>query len=166
MNKSDTDFEEQAYDFIAMAEEAEKQMTEMFKDLPDRLCRAVEKIMSNAGKTSELANAAGALNKAIAGTQRNLRRIYLTAVALMLLVPLAELTVLYFQTSSLRQENAGLRASIVGLEKMAAALEQGDSKGFELVEYPDGTLGVILPPGRQLSHTGTVGNGRGAVVVK
>jgi hypothetical protein len=91
---------------------------------------------------------------------------YYTAIALMLLVPLAELTVLYFQTRSLRQENAALHASVAGLEKMAAELMRDNPKGFELVEYPDGTLGVLLPPGRQFSHAGPVPSGRVGVVVK
>lgn len=62
-----------------------------------------------------------------AGTQRNLRRMYLMAEALMLMVPL---TVLYFQTRSLRQDNDRLRASMAGLEKMAQALRRDKPQGL------------------------------------
>lgn len=73
--------------------------------------------------------------------------------------------VMHLVGKSRMNELAELKAAI---QTEQATLDELQTKtwGLELVQYKDGTRGIILPKGIKISHTGTVANGREAVVIK
>lgn len=70
-----------------------------------------------------------------------------------------------WSTESLREERAAMKAAIHAEEAMLTEL-QSQTWGLELVSYGDGTRGILLPKGTKIDRTGTIKDGREAVVIK
>lgn len=98
-----------------------------------------------------------------------LRRTGLMQGVFLLVVALVIIGVGYFVggwvLKSRVTELAELKAAIRAEEATLAEL-QSKTWGLELVNYQDGTRGIILPRGTKVDRTGTVPDGRAAVVIK
>lgn len=88
---------------------------------------------------------------------------FLVAVALVL--GGVGFAVMNFYGKSKLQELVELKAAIQAEQSTLDEL-QSKTWGLELVQYKDGTRGIILPKGIKINHTGTVSDGRNAVVIK
>lgn len=77
-----------------------------------------------------------------------------------------------WSTSSLRDEAAELRSTIAALKRNVAEEQKtlrelsGKTWRLELVNYGDGTRGIILPRGTKVDRTGVVQDGRIGIVIK
>lgn len=70
-----------------------------------------------------------------------------------------------YLVSSQKEELADLRQQVAA-EKSTLETLQEKSWRLELVNYGDGTRGIILPRGVKVDRTGTLKDGRDAIVIK
>lgn len=75
------------------------------------------------------------------------------------------IAVIWWGTSSLRDEAAELRAAMREEEATLAAL-RSKTWSLELVSYSDGGRGIILPKGVRFERSGKIPDGRDAIVIK
>lgn len=73
--------------------------------------------------------------------------------------------VMYLVGQGRMNELAELKAAIQTEQATLAEL-QTKTWGLELVKYQDGTRGILLPKGVKVDRTGTIPDGRNAVVIK
>lgn len=140
--------EDRIYGLIAQAENIQahaiglqKEASEAFSELPRSVERAASKIRSTA--------LLGALYVIASGV----------------VVSVVAVAGLWWGTQHLRGRLVDLQREVATLE---ATAEQLTSKTWrlELVNYGDGTRGILLPKGVKVDRTGNVPDGRAAVVIK
>ena len=140
--------EDRIYGLIAQAENIQahaiglqKEALEAFSELPRSVERAASKIRSTA--------LLGALYVIASGV----------------VVSVVAVAGLWWGTQHLRGRLVDLQREVATLE---ATAEQLTSKTWrlELVNYGDGTRGILLPKGVKVDRTGNVPDGRAAVVIK
>lgn len=140
--------EDRIYGLIAQAENIQahaiglqKEASEAFSELPRSVERAASKIRSTA--------LLGALYVIASGV----------------VVSVVAVAGLWWGTQQLRGRLVDLQREVATLE---ATAEQLTSKTWrlELVNYGDGTRGILLPKGVKVDRTGNVPDGRAAVVIK
>lgn len=79
---------------------------------------------------------------------------------------------IWWGTSSLRDEAAELRSTIVTLRQYAAEERrtlqelEGKTWGLELVQYKEGNRGIVLPKGLKFERAATIENGKTALIIK
>ena len=86
-------------------------------------------------------------------------------VAIAIVIAGAGFAAMSFIAKSKATELDELRAAIRAEQSTFDEL-QGKTWGLELVKYQDGTRGIILPKGVKVDRTGTIKDGREAVVIK
>lgn len=160
------DVEEKTFDLIAMAEETEKHLIAMCGSLPDSVCATVEKVLGQSPRVEAWRETMTRTTEAAATLELRVTRVYGIALVLALLVPVTSLAIIYWETRTLRAENAALTERVQSLKAMAAELTKGNPEGFELIAYREGALGVLIPKGRRFSHAAPTEDGREALVVK
>lgn len=122
-----------------------------------------EKLQNGADKTF------AGLHLAVEQAGQKIRSTTLLGALFILAVGVVVATVavagIWWGTSSLRDEAAELRGSIRREEATLAAL-RSKTWGLELVNYDDGTRGIILPKGVKVDRTGAIPDGRTGVVLR
>jgi len=170
--------EDKIFGLIAQAEDIQKHAIALqrvaqdaVKTLPEASRSAVrdaarEFIIEGAEKASKGLLDASSEAKA---TSEALRRTGLMQGAFLLLVALVAIGAVYFAGSLLFKSRLEELAELkIQLAQARAALDELQSKtwGLELVNYGDGTRGILLPKGVKVDRTGNVPDGRAAVVIK
>lgn len=166
----DTD-EESAFDFVAMVEESEKQMRNMYAHLPDQLCAIVEKILARANRIEVLERHISILENANTKTVRaadfllvSIKKASAIAMAMVLLIPLVIGITFYVQCYRLNNYKTALEGQIRGLTAIADELKKGNPDGIEFANYGNGKKGIILPKGAQFDYCGNTADGRDSIV--
>ncbi len=170
--------EDKIFGLIAQAEDIQKHAValqraaqEAIKTLPDASRTAIrdaakEFITEGAEKASR--GLLDASNEA-RDTSAALRRTGLMQGVFLLAVALVAIGAAYvaggFLAKSRLNELAELKAQITQEQATLAEL-RSKTWGLELVNYGDGTRGVLLPKGVKVDRTGNVSDGRAAVVIK
>lgn len=170
--------EDKIFGLIAQAEDIQKHAValqraaqEAIKTLPEASRGAVrdaakEFIVQGAETASRGLLDASSEAKAAASS---LRRTWPLHGVFLLVAGVVTLGALYFAGNMLFNsrvtELAELKAAIRTEEATLAEL-RGKTWGLELVNYGDGTRGILLPKGVKVDRTGAVQDGRAAVVIK
>lgn len=160
---SDID-EESAFDFVAMVEESEKQMRNMYTRLPGQICAAIEKALASSGKIEALERASDGAVRSANNLRDNGKKVCRIALALTLIIPLVVTIYFFAQLRWLNSDKDALEKQIRGLAAMANELKENNPDGLELVRYSDGERGIILPWKAKYSRFGQISDGRDAVV--
>jgi hypothetical protein len=174
----DQKLEETAFTALAVMEEAAKVTKEIQRSAEDALTRlpeaarrtfetvARETFAETAQKASEGLLEASSEAKASASA---LRRTGLMQGVFLLAVGVVIIGALYFVAQMLFDsrvtELAELKAAIRAEEGTLAEL-RSKTWGLELVNYGDGTRGILLPKGIKIDRTGAMQDGRAAIVIK
>lgn len=175
---SQMETEDKIYGLIAHAEDAQNALRsfqataqEAVKTLPEAARGAVrdaarEFIVQGAETASRGLLDASSEAKAAASSLRRtglLQGVFLLAVALVVIGAAYAASVLLVKSRV--DELAELKAAIRAEEATLAEL-RSKTWGLELVNYGDGTRGILLPKGIKIDRTGAVQDGRAAVVIK
>ena len=170
--------EDKLYGLIAQAEDIQKHAValqrvaqEAVRGLPEATRAAVvgeaREIITRATENASTA-LLGACNEAkvsSAALRRTglMQAVFLLAVALVICG--AGVAAGNFQLKSRVSELAELKAAIRAEEATFSEL-RSKTWGLELVNYGDGTRGIVLPKGVKVERTGTVQDGRFGIVIK
>ena len=134
--------EDQVFDFMAAAEETEKQIDEMAKRLPGELRTALAEEWRKSPWLSELPKIADrvteAAERAEAATDALRLSLKISAsvvIVACLIIPFATWLLATWQVGELEREAAALRADIETLTLTADALKTATGGGVELVRY-------------------------------
>lgn len=161
----------QAEDIQAHAVKLQQAAQEAVRMLPDATREAVRgqarEIITEASKNaSEGLLRASSEAQAVGAMMRRawlLHGVFLLVVA-GVIAGVSSFAVNYLLKSRIN-ELAELKTAIVAEQRLLGEL-QGKTWGLELVNYGDGTRGIVLPRGVKVDRTGTVSDGRTAIVIK
>ncbi len=157
--------EDAAFDCVAMVEESEKLMRNMYASLPRQLCAAVEAAIGRTGKIEALEQANRSALQAANRFSATVKKASKITVALALLIPAVITILFYAHLRSLTNDKGALERRIAGLTAMAESLKTNNPDGIELESYGNGEKGVILPKGYEYSYSGRSADGRAAIVL-
>lgn len=162
--------EEAIFGLMAQAEDLQThalKLQALTEDTLKRLPGTVKEAIGSAtGKASEDILEAAMTARAASSLLKStgvLLGVFLLAVAIV--VGGGVIATLKYVTSGMREELADLRQHIA-VERSTLEGLQGKSWRLELINYGDGTRGIILPRGVKIDRTGPVKDGREAIVIK
>lgn len=160
-----------ALEFRFTAEDTLKKLPEASREAINDAARLIleqgtrdaSRSLQEAAKETKAAADAVSVSAALLKSTGLLQGVFLLLVVLVIMAALYFGGNLLFKSriDELNELKAQIKAEQATLEKL-----KSKTWGLELVNYSDGTMGIILPEGVRFSHSGQVKDGRDAVVIK
>ena len=165
--------EEQAFDFMAAAEDTGRQLDEVIKRIPKELKALLAEEWRKSPWLAELPKAAekadvatNKLEDASLFLARTVRNAGLIVCLASVIIPLATWGIAYWNVTDLRQEAAALESEAQLLGEAVALLRNESGDGVILQDYGGGERGVVIPEGYVYSHVGKNSVGRQVMVYR
>ena len=159
--------EEQAFDFMAAAEETGRQLDEMVKRIPKELKALLAEEWCKSPWLAELPKAAekadvatNKLEEAIVFLARTVRNAGLIVCLASVIIPLVTWGIAYWNVIDIRQEVATFESEVQTLGEAVTLLRNESGDGVILQNYGGEERGVVIPEGYVYTHVGNNTAGR------